>query len=164
MPNEPINLVGPPETVLYALFFSQANGLVKKVSSLRASNGNPELIEFLSDYYVSQAGLTQAQNNEIFQAAADYESTNAPVDSLAKSLVAGWRQGMRAFSISQGAKPASPRSQLRQLDVERNTNLMAARGELESELGTDGFYTLEVYVHKTFGHPKRMFLKTGGNQ
>ncbi len=154
VPNEPINLTGPPETVLYALFFQQANGIARKAKVLQAANGSGAVVAALQDFYVEQAGLTQGENNEVFQVAADYASTNAPVDAEAKNMLAAFRSATLAYSISQGQKPEDPTSNLRLLDLQRDTNLMAARQELNTLLGTDGFYTLELYVHKTFSRAR----------
>lgn len=162
VPNEPNNLIGPPETVLYALFFSQADGLIKQAARLKRSGAHPALLSFLQDYYVQQAGLTQAENDEVFQAASSYTAANAPVESEAKGIISRFRAAYRAYSISQGPAPGDPRPRLRQLDLERDGNLMAARQQLESELGPNGFYQLEVYVHETFDNAARARLGPTG--
>lgn len=141
VPNEPINLVGPPETVLYALFFQQANGITKKAAALEKEGGNPAIVAALEDFYVEQAGLTPAENNEVFQAAADYAGAIAPVDAEATNLLTAFRRAKLAYSISQGPKPTDP-------------TLMAARAQLQTLLGADGFYMLELYVHRTFGRAR----------
>lgn len=143
-----MNLVGPPEAVLYRLLFKTANSLGVAASKREAGGRDASP---LRQFYARHAAMNPGENDIVFQVAAEAAAAEAADVAVERNLIAQYRAARQAYALSAGPEPASPLPQLQQLQADRDAVALRARGQLHNLLGDDGFDRLELYVHRTFG-------------
>ncbi|MGH9481722.1 MAG: hypothetical protein ACRD1L_06485 [Terriglobales bacterium] len=152
----PINLTGPPEPVLYRLLFKAAVALDQGARRREAAGKDPGPMR---EFYARHGGMNLGENGIVFQVAAEATAAESADVAQQKKLIAEWRAAMRQHVLGAGPLPAPPLPQLQQLQADRDAIAMRERDQLHQMLGDDGFYRLEVYIHRRFGHARHMTLK-----
>ncbi|HWG37973.1 MAG TPA: hypothetical protein VN690_09680 [Terriglobales bacterium] len=109
------------------------------------------------EYLVRQAGLQEGQSAAVFQVALEFEQQDRQDVAREQALVAAYRAEARQARAEGAPMPAFP-VELAAIQQQRDADALAARAKIETLLGADGFESLEVYVHRTFGHAKHLRL------
>lgn len=151
---EPVNLTGPPEHILYEMFFQQVNQFAAQAAKREAQGEEGPMTVVLKSYYIFHGGLTQGENDEVYQVAADFGKIMASITAQRQQILTSYRAAMQKYQVSEAPKPDPPAPRLGALARQRDAAALAARQQLETLLGPDGFYRLEVYVHGSFGNAR----------
>lgn len=156
----PVNLVGPPEPVLYRLFFSVTAPLARQIQDREAVGQDAGA---LWRGFEDETYLNYAQCSAVFQVAADFEATDTAQLTEQRKIAAEWHAAQRAHRALGLAAPPSAVPRIDAIQAERDANAMQARAKLRKLLGDEGFETLEIYVHNVIGRNTKLFvLKTPG--
>jgi hypothetical protein len=136
-----------PTHILYDHLFRLVISFQKKAIEQRIRG---EQITTLTDYFQTEAGLTEEQNQSLSEVANLFIEEVEPIDNQALALISAARENYPDGQISPDQQIPQPPSELLDLQNQRNALALNFREKLNNRWGKKAFESFDSYIHKKF--------------
>jgi len=134
-----------PETVIYRQLFRHLEFLKQKADEKDANGGDGQS---LRSYYKRHAKLSDLQQRDLEEVAAECNREAEKLDKKAKKLTDDFRAKNPGGKLAEGELPPAPPAELAQLWNERNNVITQAREKLRATFGEQEFQRFNEYVKR----------------